>query len=401
LNSGKIPLITGLSMLLIVLALTAHNLLLGPTINESTGIYYTHYNNYLIFKHSFFHLVENKDLYQGYPADHFDHYKYSPTFAVLMAPLAILPDAVGLALWNILNGLLLVYGIWKLPVRKESVHLYILLFVLLELIGSIQNCQSNGLITGLILTGYMLTEHRRITLAALLFTIAFFIKPFAIVAFSLFLFFPERVKSVLWSFFWLAVLFLLPLLVIKLNEFISLYESWFQLLRSDKSTAPLSVGGFLQTWFGIAVHPLLLPLAGGIIMGLPLVRYHYYSDTNFRLLFLASLLIWVVLFNHKAESPTYVIAICGVAIWYFLKKRTLSDHILAGLVFIVTILASSDLLPPKIMDNYYEPYVIKAVPVILVWFRILYEQFTFRNSEVTEITTSLPPHPNPPVSRNR
>ena len=55
---------------------------------------------YLIFKQSFFHLIEGKDLFILYPQEHWDLYKYSPTFSLLMAPLAILPDVVGLFFWK-------------------------------------------------------------------------------------------------------------------------------------------------------------------------------------------------------------------------------------------------------------------------------------------------------------
>jgi len=43
---------------------------------------FTFYNNYLTFKNSFKHLIENKDLYIRYPKEHDDLYKYSPTCAV-------------------------------------------------------------------------------------------------------------------------------------------------------------------------------------------------------------------------------------------------------------------------------------------------------------------------------
>ena len=69
------------------------------------GLPYTHFNNYIIFKQSFFHLVYQKDLYALYPSEYWDYYKYSPTFALFMAPLAILPNFIGLLLWELINAL--------------------------------------------------------------------------------------------------------------------------------------------------------------------------------------------------------------------------------------------------------------------------------------------------------
>src|SRR5207249_7450885 len=41
----------------------------------------THYNNFIIFRQSFFHLVHHRNLYSQYPDEHFDYFKYSPAFA--------------------------------------------------------------------------------------------------------------------------------------------------------------------------------------------------------------------------------------------------------------------------------------------------------------------------------
>ena len=75
----------------------------------------THYNNYLIFKTSFSHLVEYKDLYIEHISDHIDYFKYSPSFAALMMPFAYVPDWIGLPCWNILNALALASAIMHLP----------------------------------------------------------------------------------------------------------------------------------------------------------------------------------------------------------------------------------------------------------------------------------------------
>src|SRR5688572_21073146 len=66
------------------------------------GRLYTTYNNYIIFKQSFFHLIESKDLYDSFVEEQGDLFKYSPAFALIFGILAILPDVLGLSLWNIL-----------------------------------------------------------------------------------------------------------------------------------------------------------------------------------------------------------------------------------------------------------------------------------------------------------
>ena len=46
------------------------------------------YNNYLIFKHVFYHTLEEKSLYATYPNLYFDHNHYGPIFSLFIAPFA-------------------------------------------------------------------------------------------------------------------------------------------------------------------------------------------------------------------------------------------------------------------------------------------------------------------------
>ena len=94
------------------------------------------YNNYLIFKYSFSHLVNGLNLYELYPGDHGDYFKYSPTFAFFMGLLYYLPDWLGLFFWNLLNVLCLYFGIRFLPKLDAKTKVFILLFILFELIGN-------------------------------------------------------------------------------------------------------------------------------------------------------------------------------------------------------------------------------------------------------------------------
>src|SRR5437868_7837221 len=68
-------------------------------------------NNYLIFRAASLHLIHEQDLYAAYPAIHFDFYKYSPSFALLFLPFAVLPFALSMFIWNTLNAGVLYYGI--------------------------------------------------------------------------------------------------------------------------------------------------------------------------------------------------------------------------------------------------------------------------------------------------
>jgi len=58
----------------------------------------TFYSNYVIFTNAYDHLLDEKDIYTRHKREQSDRFKYSPTFAVFMAPFALLPDVAGLLL---------------------------------------------------------------------------------------------------------------------------------------------------------------------------------------------------------------------------------------------------------------------------------------------------------------
>lgn len=335
---------------------------------------YTGYNNYVIFKNSFAHLAAGKDIYAPYYNECWDLFKYSPSFAVLMAPFHALPDIAGLILWSLLNALVLFWTIRSLPVITDRTKALMLLFVLPELVISLENAQSNALIAGLIVGAFAMLEKRNIVFAALLLTCSVYIKLFGLVAFAMFLFYPQKLKFIMWSILWAVLLFILPLLVVSPGQLAFLYGSWLHTLQQDHSvSAGLSVIGVFNAWLGISSVKLGILLAGAALLLLPLLRTARYTDFNFRVLFLASLLIWMVIFNHKAESPTYVIAVSGVAIWYFTRPFSWPATIFLFAVLILTSFSASDLFPRFIRSGFFVPYQVKAVPCIIAWLWVIME----------------------------
>src|SRR5258708_1333956 len=62
-------------------------------------------NDFAIFRASFWNLIAGRDLYVLRLDQAYDRFWYSPTFALLFAPFAVLPLGVGLFLWNLVNVL--------------------------------------------------------------------------------------------------------------------------------------------------------------------------------------------------------------------------------------------------------------------------------------------------------
>ncbi|HMH21558.1 MAG TPA: glycosyltransferase family 87 protein [Puia sp.] len=368
---------------LISLVAAVQGLFGTPKVYVPGGIAYPDYNNYLIFKYSFYHLISGKDLYQLFPADQYDLYKYSPSFAVLFGSLAWLPDPLGLVLWNLINSLCLFAAVRMLPGMDDKKKSWILLFCLLELLVSIQNAQSNGLMAGLIILAFALAERSKYFLSTLCIVLSIYIKIFGALAFVLYLFYPGKLKTAAYSIFWMLIMAILPLALIGPQQLIFLYKSWLHLLQDDHSASTgISLMGILQSWSGSpsesdgAKNGLVL--AGLLLFLLPLLRIRHYKDYTFRLLMLASVLLWIVIFNHKAESPTFIIAMSGIGIWYFAQERSRLNTALLILVLFLVSLSISDLVPSFIRNGWVRPYRIKALMPILIWGKLVYELLFLR-----------------------
>ena len=374
------------------------------SINHINGRYYTKYNNYVIFKQSFFHLLAGKDLYQLYPTEQWDLYKYSPAFSLFFGLFALLPDLVGLLFWNLVNPLALFLGFKYLPQLSDKTKALMLLAISVELLTTLQNEQSNALTGGLIILGFGLLERKHYLWAAGCIVFSAYIKIFGLVAMALYLFYPQKWKIGLYTAIWLILLFFIPLSVVNVNQFSFLYKSWYLMLANDHSISEgFSVMGWFKTWFNFSPSKINVLLAGVVLFCLPFLRVNRYPDYYFRLQILASILIWVIIFNHKAESATFIIAVSGVVIWFLSQEKKPANLVLFILALIFTQLAPTDIFPRFIRKSYFQPYVVKAVPCILIWAKLLYDlvllKYTARISNVDpENNPSLAVAP-PPIRK--
>jgi hypothetical protein len=97
----------------------------------------------------------------------------------------------------------------------------------------------------------------------------------------------------------------------------------------------------------------------------------------------------LVIFNHKAESPTFVVAVSGIAIWFFAQKVSVENIVLLILVIIFTILSPTDIFLASFRSGFVQPYVLKVVPCILVWIKITVDLMFFRPEEIKEKVTEV------------
>lgn len=375
-------------LLFLAAAAAVHMLLLGPQAFPKTQAFpyglpsedswpgpYLHVNNFVIFKRSFAHLLAGRDLYAAFPADHFDYFKYSPTFAALMAPFAYLPTPVGAVLWNVLNAGVFVAAMRRLPVLDARAKGLVCWFVVPEFLGACQNMQTNVLVAGLTILAFASCERSDDVGASLAVVLSFYVKIYGLLAALLFLLYARRRRFVLLAVAWGVLLGLVPLLFVPPAQLAFLYRSWFRLVQADRlTTVGFSVMAWLRAWFHISPPPLVVVGAGFLGLVAPLANRRAFGDFGFRLTFLCSLLLWAVVFNHKAESSTFVIAMAGAGLWYFARPRRPWRTALAWLAFALTSVAYSDLVPPDVKGRFVIPLVLKVVALLLVWLATVVEE---------------------------
>jgi hypothetical protein len=341
----------------------------------------THHNNYLIFIYTYFHATDHLSLFSAYP-EYSDVNHYGPLFSLVIAPFAMLPEYIGMFLWELVNVLFLYYAVRTLPldVRKVNTVYWIIAH---ELLTALFACQINPSITAIIILSYTLIDRKQNFWAACLILLGTFIKLYGIVGLAFFFFVKEKPKFIGYCFFWALIFFVLPMLFFTPQYILEQYKEWYISLSAKQlenatliSWQDISVMGIVRRVTQNPAVPDLPFLIGGIILFcIPYLRTDQYQSPTFRLMYLASTLIFTVIFSNSSESPTYIIAFTGVAIWFIIQKRPIHPISIALFIFsiLLTTLAPSELYPKYVRVNYIMHYSLKALPCVLIWLFISYQ----------------------------
>lgn len=348
---------------------------------------YSHMNNWLIFRSSFFHLWDGLSLYTPYPQEHNDLYKYSPTFAFLMAPLALLPAKVGAILWNLLGAWLFSLALKKVPVDNTTKKA-IFWISLPEFIGSTQGFQSNIHLISLLILFWVSLENERAFKASLSVLLGFFIKIFGLIGLCLFTFSKYSFADLkffgkfIFGFILSGlILFYLPIILTGYDGLMFQYEEWQKMLKSDVTESfGFSIMGVFHWLTGLSLSHLFFQVTGAII----LMVFLFLSRNGYeltRLLGFISVCYFLILFNHRSESPTFIIAMVAFGIHQSLIK----DQTLRWLLIIFTLTCVSILYadPFRHMRTDLDAMCIKAWPFIILWPMALYQMFKERSDIFT------------------
>ena len=338
-------------------------------------------NNYQIFKQVFWHVIHQLPLFVHYPAEYFDLNHYGPVFSLVIAPFAVLPTWTGMLLWLVALTLLLFFAVRR-NVFTEYQQIFIYWFCAHELLNGVQMQQFNIAIAALILISYCCIEKEKDFWAAFAIMLGTFVKLYGIVGLAFFFFSRHKGKFVLSLLFWAIIMFVAPMIISSPEYIIGQYHDWYVELVQKNSDNMFSQGtnisllGLVRKISGCATYSdLWLIIPGMIAFALPYLRFNQYLNQAFRQTILASTLMFVVLISTGSENSGYITPVIGVVIWYTAApwKRSNFDIALMVYVFFFCTMAHSDLMPRFIRDEWMRPYGLKALPVVIVWFKLCYE----------------------------
>ncbi|MBC9931471.1 glycosyltransferase family 87 protein [Chitinophaga qingshengii] len=360
-------------------------------------------NNFLVFKNVFFHLIHQQPLYIEYPQEYYDVNLYGPVFSIVIAPFAGLETKVGALLWAMTGAAVLYYAIRQLPLARLQQNI-ILLLCTQELMGASGWFQMNQFIGAFIILTFACIVKGKDMTAAFLIVLGTLTKIYGIVGLAFFFFSSNPKRLIGGLLLWGAVLFALPMLISSPQYVINSYFEWYAALahKNELNEAVttifqnISAGGFIQRVFhlqGLNDFYILIPAV--LIFLSQYIRLPYRYNSRYRLYMLCSVLMFPVLFSSSSESPTYIIAIPAICIWYVLQPATRLNNIFLFFAILLVSFSHSDVVTPWVRKNLAVPYALKALPCLVLWLMIAVEiytkQFLKKPAKPEEATTSLEP----------
>ena len=338
------------------------------------------YNNYLIFEGVFNHTLKQLPLFVPYPEEYGDMNHYGVFFSAIIAPFALLPSGLGCALWILANVAFLYWAIRQLPLSK-GVLIGILLIAAHDMYTAAAMQQFNISVIALLVAAFVFVEKGKSHWATLFIVIGTLTKLYGIVGLAFFFFAKDKKRFIGSALLWLGLLFCLPMLYSSPEYVLSQYHDWYISLSqkngenmdtSHYNLQNLSFLGFLQRT-GIYNNNLVVIAIVLLLFALPYLRIAQYKHLRFRLMFLASVSMFLCLFSTGTENSTYVVAYVGIVIWFMTtpnRNNTLKITLLV-LAFLAS-LSPTDLFKP-LKEPYIFRYSLRAMPVMLIWLTLIWE----------------------------
>lgn len=380
-----------------------------------------HHNNYDIFRYVFYNTWNETSLYQpSTDGGYWDTNHYGPFFATIIAPFAVMPEWLGLLLWDVCLAAFLYWAVSMMCKGMPRLKTFTIWFCAHELLTALFMQQFNIAIAAIIILSYCFVEKERDEYATFFIVTGTLVKLYGIVGLAFFFFSRHKTRFITTLLLWTAVLIAVPMAFSSPEYQFQQYVEWYQSLSGKNEENILSAAqnisimgmitkiGYglteghshmlsvmhdgakpnMANWWVQSFNMLWVIGSGCLIAALGYFRTTQWKNRLFRINILATVLMFVVLFSTGSESSGYITPFIGSCIWYCCVpwQRGKWDTALLIVVFIISSMSPSDLFPAFIRRDYIQPYALKALPVTLVWLRLSFELMTKDYTEKQEVT---------------
>lgn len=293
---------------------------------------------------------------QAFVDVHKRYFLYPPSFCIFFTPFHLLPSWLGPFVWNVFNYLMFALAIKTLPERFDAYKRRIFLFLLPILVQSLFCFQYNVVVGYLFIFAFSLLERGKGFWAVVLIMLSATTKVYGGVELAMLLMYPRPVRNIAYAIVVGAVMLALPLVNVSLDALLSLYGDMASILSQHNT-----IQDYVGLLYARGLKGLLLPnamLVQLVVLVLLAVgyfaRYKRWGDLRFRTQCLALLMGYIILWSDCPETHTYVIALAGwqLAFWLHPSHKKW-EWVLFWFVFVNFSILPSDIFFPK---KYFVPF---------------------------------------------
>lgn len=334
------------------------------------------YANYLVYTDSTLDFWHGINPYtQDFVDAHGRYFLYTPVFSVLYAPIAFMPKWLGPFVWNLTNYSLFSLSVFTLPKQYEPYKVKIFLFLLLVLEQSVFPFQFNIVVAYCFLFAFSLLGRGKGFWAVLLIMISTTTKVYGVVELLLLFCYEKPFRRIIYAAVFGIVLLMLPALKTGFVGLLPCYENWWNMLSVHQSDT--TYVSLLYAWpLNLLIdHYRMVQLATiGAVVALFFIKHDRWGDFRFRAITLGLLMGWIIVFGDSSETHTYLIAMAGYMLWYWLQERhTIFDQILFwGLVVFFGIVPVDLFVPASVHRFLNGTLYIDVYLYALVWGRMIW-----------------------------
>jgi len=275
-----------------------------------------HPDNYRVYTTAAESLLKGENPYAA--REGLDFFKYSPLAGLAVVPFSLQIDEIGTFLFVFFQYWLFFWGFrrWSEAVgfslyRSKMVAIIAFLSVVTDVTLSIQICQVNAALFGMMLLSSAQYAEGKTLKSGIVLALATNLKLFP---FTLALCLLMDFKKRFWLSYWFGLSFwtLLPGAVLGFGRNLELLREWFVLMHWDltRNLEMLDIGNFLELHFGVPQSfRTPLAVAVGLVIGFGAFWFFQKGRKSLVHRFLLPVNgLYVLLFSYLSESATSILA---------------------------------------------------------------------------------------------